>query len=53
MLALETTLSQATALLKTELFSCFQIEQMAERENIGGEVDALKMKLTTAAGGTY
>ena len=52
-LALETTLSQATALLKTGADSLVsKIEQMAERVKISErEVDALKMKLATAAGG--
>ena len=52
-LALETTLGQATALLKTGADSLVsKIEQMAERVKISErEVDALKMKLATAAGG--
>jgi alanyl-tRNA synthetase len=52
-IALETTLGQATALLKTGADSLVsKIEQMAERVKISErEVDALKMKLATAAGG--
>lgn len=52
-LALETTLGQATALLKTGTGSLLsKIEQMADRVKVSErEVDALKMKLATAAGG--
>ena len=52
-LALETTLGRATALLKTGADSLVsKIEQMAERVKVSErEVDALKMKLATAAGG--
>ena len=51
--ALETTLDQAAALLKTGSDSVLsKIEQMAERVKASArEVDALKMKLATAAGG--
>ncbi len=51
--ALETTLDQAAALLKTGSDSVLsKIEQMAERLKASQrEVDALKMKLATAAGG--
>ena len=51
--ALETTLDQAAALLKTGSDSVLsKIEQMAERLKASErEVDALKMKLATAAGG--
>jgi alanyl-tRNA synthetase len=52
-LALETTLGRATAILKTGADSLVsKIEQMAERVKVSErEVDALKMKLATAAGG--
>ena len=52
-LALEATLGRATALLKTGADSLVsKIEQMAERVKVSErEVDALKMKLATAAGG--
>ena len=52
-LALETTLGRATTLLKTGADSLVsKIEQMAERVKVSErEVDALKMKLATAAGG--
>jgi alanyl-tRNA synthetase len=51
--ALETTLDQAAALLKTGSDAVLsKIEQMAERLKASErEVDALKMKLATAAGG--
>ena len=51
--AIETTLDQAAALLKTGSDSVLaKIEQMAERLRASErEVDALKMKLATAAGG--
>ena len=51
--ALETTLSQATTLLKTGADSLLpKIEQMAERvKGSEREVEALKLRLATAAGG--
>ena len=54
-LALETTLGRGHRLLKTGADSLVsKIEQMAERVKVSErEVDALKMKLATAAGGDF